>query len=425
MRRTLPLRSSRALAAATTVMMTAGVFAAPAAGAVPVPAAATPHVLFNFAGKPCGGPLFGVISGPGGVLYGTTAFDLGPGDGCVFSLTPGKSGYTQQTLFRFAGPNGAKPQGIVADAHGDLFGNNLNGGTGGDGNVFELVRGSSGSYTEKVLHNFTDGVQPVGTPVLDSHGDVFGITEFGGFGGQGVVYEMPHSATGYTYKLLHTFAIGGGVAQAGLAIASNGTLFGTIFGFGQQNKDGSVFRIQRGMAGAVYKVLYNFKGGADGANPNGALTVDNRTGVIYGTTEFGGSGNGTVFSLTPHGSGYTEQVLHAMAANGADGFAMEGQLLLTAQGDLFGTATIGGIKCSGIGCGTLFELTPSGTSFTFRVIHQFTGPPDGADPEWSGLIPGPAGTLFGTTRSGGTARTCGDGGPGGVQGCGTVYQITP
>ena len=162
--------------------------------------------------------------------------------------------------------------------------------------------------------------------------------------------------------------------------------------------------------------------------PNSALTVDNHTGVIYGVTQYGGSGgigNGTVFSLTPHGSGYTEHVLHTMAANGADGFAMEGQLLLTAHGSLFGTATSGGIKCSGIGCGTLFELTPSGTSFTFRLVHQFTGPPDGADPEVSGLIPGPGGTLIGTTRSGGTARRCSDGGPGGVLGCGTAYQITP
>ena len=410
--------------------MSAGIFTAPAAGAASAPAAAIPHALFNFAGKPCAGPLNGVIAGPGGVMYGTTDFDLGPDDGCVFSLTPGKSGYSQQTLFRFTGPDGAKPQGIVADAHGDLFGSTLNGGANGDGTVFELVRGSSGGFTEKVLHSFTggtDGVQPTGTPVLDSQGDVFGITEFGGFGGQGIVYEMQHSATGYTEKLVHTFAIGGGVTQAGLAIASNGTLFGTIFGFGQENKDGSVFRIQRGKTGAVYKVLYNFKGGTDGANPNGALTVDNHTGVIYGTTEFGGSSksNGTIFSLTPQGSGYTEQVLHALTASGAEGFAMEGQLLLTAQGDLFGTATLGGLKCSGIGCGTLFELIPSGTSFTFRLIHQFTGPPDGADPEWSGLTPGPGGTLFGTTRSGGTARACGDGGPGGVQGCGTVYQITP
>jgi uncharacterized repeat protein (TIGR03803 family) len=430
MRRRLPLRSGRALAAATTALAAAGVFAAPAAGTAARPATATDHVLFSFAGKPCAGPLYGVIAGPAGVLYGTTDFGGTHDDGCVFSLTPGSSGYTQRVLLKFGGPDGGRPQGIVADAHGDLFGNTIIGGTDNAGVVFELVPGGAGSYTERVLHNFTggtDGSQPAGVPVLDAHGDLFGVTQFGGTGGQGVVYEMQRTATGYTEKLLHTFASTGGLPQAGLTIASNGTLFGTIYGFGRGNPDGTVFRIQRGTAGVVYTPLYNFTGGTNGANPNGALTVDNRTGVIYGTTEFGGSGsgNGTVFALTPHGSGYTEHVVHALAASGAEGFAMEGQLLLTAQGDLFGTATLGGVKCSGIGCGTLFELTPSGTSVTFRTVHLFTGPPDGADPEWSGLIPGPHGTLFGTTRSGGTARACGDGGPGGVQGCGTVYQITP
>jgi len=159
------------------------------------------------------------------------------------------------------------------------------------------------------------------------------------------------------------------------------------------------------------------------------LTVDNHTGVIYGTTQYGGSrrgiGNGTVFALTPHGSGYTERVLHALGATRGAGFAPEGTLLHEANGDLIGTASLGGIKCGGIGCGTIFELAPAGTRYTFRVIYHFTGPPDGADPQRSGLAPGPGGTLIGTTRSGGTSRTCADGGPGGVLGCGTVYQITP
>ena len=429
MRRIPSPRSGRALAAAAAGLITAGAFAAPAAGAAPAPATVTDHVLFSFAGKPCAGPLFGVIAGPGGVLYGTTAFDLGADGGCVFSLTPGRSGYTQRVLFRFAGPAGLKPEGLVADARGDLFGNTITGGTDNEGVVFELVPGGSGSYTERILHNFTggtDGSQPAaGPPVLDAHGDLFGVTQFGGTGGQGVVYEMRRTAAGYAEEVLHTFASNGGLPQAGLTIASNGTLFGTLYGFGQQNPDGTVFRIQPGVSGAVYTPLYNFKGGTDGAFPIGALTVDNRTGVIYGTTQYGGNGNGTVFSLTPHGSGYTEHVVHALEASGVEGFAMEGQLLLTPQGDLFGTATLGGIKCSGIGCGTLFELTPNGASFTFRLVHQFTGPPDGADPEWSGLIPGPGGTLLGTTRSGGTARACSDGGPGGVQGCGTVFQLTP
>ena len=111
MRRIPSPRTGRALAAATTGLITAGVFAAPAAGAAPAPATVTDHVLFSFAGKPCAGPLFGVIAGPGGVLYGTTAFDLGADGGCAFSLTPGKSGYTQRVLLRFAGRAGLKPEG--------------------------------------------------------------------------------------------------------------------------------------------------------------------------------------------------------------------------------------------------------------------------------------------------------------------------
>lgn len=58
------------------------------------------------------------------------------------------------------------------------------------------------------------------------------------------------------------------------------------------------------------------------------------------------------------------------------------------------------------------------------VIYRFTGPPDGAETDWAGLAAGPGGELFGTTRSGGTSASCSDGGPGGVSGCGTVYEVT-
>jgi uncharacterized repeat protein (TIGR03803 family) len=419
--------SGRAVAGALTALLTAGLFAAPAAAATPAPATTADQVLFNFTGSKDAGPLTGVIAGPGGVLYGTTAFGGFHGQGSVFSLTPTGSGYTEKVLLAFSGANGAKPFGLAMDARGDLFGNTVIGGAYGAGTVFELVRGASGGYTEQIVHSFTggtDGSQPDGTPVLDAQGDVFGVTQFGGTGGEGVVYEMKHSATGYTLRVLHAFARNGGLPQAGLTLAGNGALYGTIYGFGQQNPDGTVFRVQPGQTGAVYTPLYNFTGGTDGAFPDAALTVDNGTGVIYGTTEFGGAGNGAVFSLTPHGSGYAEHVLHALAASGSEGFEMEGQLLLTARGDLFGTATSGGIKCSGIGCGTVFEMTPAGGgAFTFRIVHLFTGPPDGAAPQWSGMIPGPGGTLLGTTRSGGSARACGDGGPGGVHGCGTLYKI--
>jgi uncharacterized repeat protein (TIGR03803 family) len=390
--------------------------------------AGTERVLYSFAGANGAGPLSGVISGPGGVLYGTTVFGGRYGTGCVFALTPSGGGYTERVLFSFHGAAGSQPGGnVVAGAHGDLFGETIVGGAAGNGTVFELVPGQHG-YAEHVLHSFAggaDGSQPIGAPVLGAHGELYGVTQFGGTGNRGVIYAEVPSATGYTEHVLHSFASGHGQPQAGLAMAAGGTLYGTLYGADAFSQDGSVFSFKPSGTAPGYTDLHDFRGGSDGSSPFAALTVDNRTGVIYGSTQFGGADNtGTIFSLTPSGTGYTERVRHAFTL-GKGGYAPEAPLLIGAGGVLFGTTNIGGVGCSGTGCSTIFALTPAGAGYGFRVLHRFTGPPDGAEAEWSGLIPGPGGHLFGTTRSGGTAHACSDGGPGGASGCGTVYTITP
>jgi len=386
------------------------------------------RVLYSFAGANGAGPLSGVSVGPGGILYGTTVFGGRHGDGCVFTLTPLSSGYAERILFNFDGRDGAKPAGnVVADGDGDLFGDTVIGGAHNAGTVFELVP-TRGGYTEPVLYSFTglaDGQQPIGAPVLDSHGDVFGVTQFGGAFGQGVIYEVKPSATGDTEVVLHSFAGDAGQPQAGLTRASDGTLYGTLYGASEVNQYGTVFRLRIRRSGPVYTDLYNFQGGTDGANPFAALTVANGTGVIYGTTQYGGGAGsyGTVFSLTPDAGGYQENVLHSFS-HAYQGVMPEAPLVQRPTGDLFGTADLGGAHCSGIGCGTVFELTPHGSAYAFRVVYRFGGPPDGAEPEWSGVAAGQGDQLFGTTRSGGTSSTCADGGPGGVLGCGTVYELT-
>jgi uncharacterized repeat protein (TIGR03803 family) len=418
------------LLAVTSAVLTAAGFCLAPAAATASARAATEKVLYSFAGANGAGPLNGVTHGPDGKLYGTTVFGGRHGLGCVYSLTPSGSGYTEKVLFSFDSAAGAKPGGnVAAGAHGDLFGETIIGGADQNGVAFELVPAGPGSYTEKVLHTFTggaDGGQPIGTPVLDARGDIFGVTQFGGTGGQGVVYELSPSPAGYAEHVLHSFANDAGPPQAGLAMASDGTLFGTVYGASAVNTNGSVFRLRLTRTGPVYTDIYNFLGGTDGSNPFAVLTVDGHTGVIYGTTEYGGgSGSyGTVFSLTPAGPGYTERVLHSFTTH-LGGFLPQAPLLREPDGDLFGVTDIGGVKCAGIGCSTVFELAPAGTGDTFRVLYRFTGPPDGAEAEWAGLIPGPAGTMIGATRSGGTARNCADGGPGGALGCGTIYQITP
>jgi len=90
------------VAAAAAALMTAGLCLTPSPVAAAAPVAAD-HVLFSFSGADGAGPLTGVMTGPHGVLYGTTVFGGRHGNGTVFSLTPKGSGYTERVLVSFGG----------------------------------------------------------------------------------------------------------------------------------------------------------------------------------------------------------------------------------------------------------------------------------------------------------------------------------
>ncbi len=79
------------------------------------------------------------------------------GDGTVFELTPtGGGGWTEKVLYSFGNTtDGAIPvAGLIFDAAGNLYGTTIEGGTHGDGTVFELTPTGGGGWTEKVLHSF-------------------------------------------------------------------------------------------------------------------------------------------------------------------------------------------------------------------------------------------------------------------------------
>ena len=157
-------------------------------------------------------------------------------------------------------------------------------------------------------------------------------------------------------------------------------------------------------------VLYNFTGGADGASPQSKLTFYN--GNLYGTTNSGGAGSGTVFELSPNGSGgWSETVLYnfcslAGCTDGAN--PTDSYVMFDASGNLYGTAFAGGAN----GDGVVFELSPNGSSWTETVLYSFANSPDGANPV-NGLIKDASGNLYGTTYNGGSA------------GNGTVFELTP
>lgn len=141
--------------------------------------------------------------------------------------------------------------------------------------------------------------------------------------------------------------------------------------------------------------LYKFAGGSDGANPTSRLTSDGQ-GNFYGTTFHGGKGFGTVYEVSPDGSGgWNESVLYDFTGPDGGASPQHANVLLDNSGNIYGTAAAGGKY----GAGVVFELSPAGTSWTETVLYSFTGGADGIAPR-GGLIRDSAGNLFGTYGGG-------------------------
>ena len=251
------------------------------------------------------------------------------------------------------------------------------------------------AQTETVLYSFsggTDGRTPTGL-LVDAKGNLYGMTQAGGAFGLGTVFELTLAGR---QLVLHSFAGGSDGAspsfRASLVLDAAGNLYGTTSA-GGAFKLGTVFEIT---ASGSAKVLYSFKGGVDGSNPQAGLVQD-ASGNFFGTTSAGGAfGAGTVFELDNTGG---EKVLYSFAG-GADGGAPAAALVLDAQGNLLGTTTVGGgfhVHCPVKGCGTVFKVTPAGKE---TVVLQFFKFDNGVDPE-APVVLDAQGNIFGTTFMGG------------------------
>jgi uncharacterized repeat protein (TIGR03803 family) len=122
----------------------------------------------------------------------------------------------------------------------------------------------------------------------------------------------------------------------------------------------------------AYTVLYAFTGQPDGAVPQGGVAMDN-AGNIFGTTASGGANlDGSIYELSPSGSTYTERVIFSYT--GPDGDQPQ-STPLDVGGDIVATAPYGGFDSDG----TVIRLTPAGNGYKKAVVHQFMGK-DGSGP---------------------------------------------
>ena len=309
----------------------------------------------------------------------------------LFATSQAQTNYQRILSFGPLLQSGSWPRGQILEASdGWLYGTTYGGGTNGTGTLFKISKTGVG-FTR--LHSFTDGYFPCGGLVEANDGTLCGTTSSGGVNNSGTVFKLNKDGSGFT--LLHVFPSStgdGAQPAAGLTSGKGGVLYGTTFGGGATNR-GTVFSLNPD--GSGYTNLHNFTGtnGADGSYPFANL-CQGLDGAVYGTTQAGGSNDlGTVFKLNPNGTGYA--ILHHFSGRSVDGRLPLGGLVQGSDGLLYGTTSYGGTN----DLGTVFKLGTNGGSYA--VLRSFTGYPLEYQP-FAGLVQGAGGVLYGTTRFGGS-----------------------
>lgn len=394
-----------------------------------VVAAQNESIIYNFASPLAAySPAAGLVADQNGNFYGTTWGGGSNGTGTVYELQrmPGGT-WAENVIFSFptlGNQYGYAANAVIFDHSGNIYGTTTQGGgwgcgddqgnVWGCGTVYELSPSTGGGWSETNLYSFlggTDGSAPSGGLVMDSAGNLYGVTNIGGTATNhsGEVFKIsPQSGGGWLKTEIYSF--GGerhpeGGPQGPLAIDAAGNLYGAAEVIYKLSLD------SQGMW--VHKVLYDFGAHDDGEVARGGLIFDT-AGNLYGTTGGGGKfGNGTAFKLIPAEKGqWSEIILHSF--DNMEGNFPAGNLAMDNVGDLYGTLTAsvspeirrpeGGCLGGAIGCGLVYELRSRENGFEYKILHHFAE--NGVDGYFplGGVTLDASGKLYGTTIYGGTGN---------------------
>jgi uncharacterized repeat protein (TIGR03803 family) len=373
----------------------------------------TYKVIHTFTVSDGATPYGGPILDQKGNLYGTTYLGGSEGSGTVYKLSPHGSSWVFRSLYSLkGGTDGSGPAfGSLAISDGALFGTTEGGLP--FGTAFEVSRANPGPgpvvWNETVVHHFgsgKDGAQPIGGVVFDAAGNFYGTTSEGGANSFGNIFEVKHSGKKWIEKVLYDFKGGNDAANppAGVTLGAKGNLYGTS-SFGGTAGVGAIYKLQ--LSGSHWKetILYNFQGGSDGQNPVGGVVLD-KAGNLYGGTFDGGvNGGGTVYKLSHSGKGWKLTTLYSFTGGYGGPY---NNLTFDAKGNIYGATNGEGAN----GDGSVFKLSPAKGGWTYTDLYDFTSGSDGGLPYGSVAVDA-RGNIFGTASLGGSDNQ------------GVVFQITP
>jgi uncharacterized repeat protein (TIGR03803 family) len=277
----------------------------------------TKTILYRFRGgadgkTPSGPLLFDTF----GSLYGVTESGGSSAGGTVFKLSSAPKVdalWTNRVIFNFPGSIGTRPRGnLMFDTTGALYGS-ASGGGECCGTVISIrsPTNSAKEWSETVLHAFSgarsDGSSPDGGLIFDTTGSLYGVTKSGGTKDAGTVFKISpptRAGGGWTNTVLYNFRNGpsdGASPAGGIVLDTSGAIYGATRDGGISNA-GTIFKLtppDTADGKWTEALVYEFTGGADGAQPAGSLITDG-SGALYGMTAKGGANNaGTVFRLMP------------------------------------------------------------------------------------------------------------------------------
>jgi uncharacterized repeat protein (TIGR03803 family) len=158
--------------------------------------------LYNFVPYGGGGyvPVSDLVRDQAGAFYGTFYSGGDPVCNCggVYKLVPptvSGGAWTETMLYAFKGNSDGRLPAMATLAltsKGTLYGVTVRGGTWDSGVIYQLTTTNGTSYTESVLYSFgdlADASTPSGPILLDSSGNLYGVTSLGGAFNQGAVYK--------------------------------------------------------------------------------------------------------------------------------------------------------------------------------------------------------------------------------------------
>lgn len=390
------------------------------------PAEAQFTVIHNFTGGGDGAtPYGGLTFDSAGNIYGTASAGGAEDYGTVFKLSPYGSNYTLTTVYAFKnGQDGSYPtSGITRASNGLLYGAAFGGGAYGKGTIYRLSPpgggGVNSAWHETTLYSFTGGSDGSGPDMIggylrfDHQGNLFGTTAYGGDAnascalpdnGCGTVFKLEPISGGWTQTVVHAFAGSpdGATPFGDVALDSSGNVYGMTLTGGDSDDPyggGTLFQLSPSGSGYSEHIVLNFGcffGGCFGANPSGGLVLDS-SGYLYGYDGFSGA-------FQAYNNGYWHYVSEFSATS-------YGDLVFDSSGNLYGTSQYGGAFQNGY----VFKLTPNGFFWLFTSLHDFTGGGDGGQP-YGTLALDSAGNLYGTASIGGSGGSC-------QSGCGVVFKI--